>query len=120
MLSDAARTARAALVADRQLGGAQFGRALSDLIDDVLRSALADIVAGPSPWAVLGMGSYARRELAPGSDVDVMLLHDGSRRGAPSADAAGALWYPLWDAGFTLGQSVRSAKEAMADRKSVV
>lgn len=114
MLSDAARTARAALVADRALGGAQFGCALGDLVDDVLRSALGDVVAGPSPWAVLAMGSYARRELAPGSDLDVMLLHDGSRRGTPSADAAGALWYPLWDAGFTLGQSVRSVREAMA------
>jgi len=114
VLSDAARTARAALVADRELGGAEFGSALGDLVDDMLRSALADVVAGASPWAVLAMGSYARRELAPGSDLDVMLLHDGSRRGAPDADAAGALWYPLWDAGFTLGQSVRSLREAIA------
>ena len=43
-----------------------------------------------------------------------MLLHAGHRRSAPSADAAGALWYPLWDAGFVLGQSVRSVKEALA------
>jgi [protein-PII] uridylyltransferase len=114
VLSDAARTARAALVADRELGGAAFGSALGDLVDDVLRSALAEVVAGPSPWAVLAMGSYARRELAPASDLDVMLLHDGSRRSAPSTDAAGALWYPLWDAGFTLGQSVRSVKEAIS------
>ncbi len=32
----------------------------------------------------------------------------------PTADEAGALWYPLWDAGFTLGQSVRTVKEALA------
>ena len=60
-------------------------------------------------------GSYARRELCPGSDVDVMLLHAGGRRErTPTADDAGALWYPLWDAGFVLGQSVRTVKEALA------
>ena len=64
--------------------------------------------------AIVAMGSYARGELCPGSDVDVMLLHGGSRRGAPDADAVGALWYPLWHAGFVLGQSVRSVKEALA------
>lgn len=113
MLSDAARSARAELVVDRQLRGAAFGAALADLVDRILGDALAEN-PGASSWAVLAMGSYARRELAPGSDVDVMLLHDGGRRGTPHADAAGALWYPLWDAGFTLGQSVRSVKEALA------
>ena len=54
------------------------------------------------------------RSCAPGSDIDVMLLHRGGRRSAPDADAAGGLWYPLWDAGFVLGQSVRSVKEALA------
>jgi [protein-PII] uridylyltransferase len=113
VLSDAARSARAELVADQQLRGAAFGAALAHLVDRVLGDAFADL-AGASSWAVVAMGSYARRELAPGSDVDVMLLHDGARRGAPGADAAAALWYPLWDAGFTLGQSVRSVKEALA------
>jgi [protein-PII] uridylyltransferase len=113
VLSDAARAARAGLVADRSLRGEAFGVALSGLLDDILRDAFAG-VAGASAWSVVALGSYARRELTPGSDVDVMLLHGGGRRSAPSADAAGALWYPLWDAGFVLGQSVRSAKEALA------
>ncbi len=83
------------------------------VVDDALLDA-ASAVADASSWAIVALGSYARRELAPGSDIDVMLLHAGRRRGAPSADAAGALWYPLWDAGFVLGQSVRSVKEALA------
>ena len=113
MLSDAARAARAALVADHDRRGADFGIALSEIVDDVVRESLADIDAGSS-WSVLALGSYARRELAPGSDVDIMLLHRAGRHRSPDPDTAGALWYPLWDAGFTLGQSVRSVKDALA------
>lgn len=113
MLSDRARSARAELVADRDRRGIEFGAALADLVDGVVREAVGP-VEGASSWAVLALGSYARRELTPGSDVDIMLLHPGSRRATPDADAAGALWYPLWDAGFTLGQSVRTVKEALA------
>ena len=43
-----------------------------------------------------------------------MLLHAGAAPRAPSADAAGALWYPLWDAGFVLGHRCGTVKEALA------
>jgi [protein-PII] uridylyltransferase len=113
VVSDAVRQQRADLVADHELRGVAFGAALTDLVDGVVGGALPTI-DGSSGWAVVALGSYARRELTPGSDVDVMLLHPGGRGNAPSADAAGTLWYPLWDAGFTLGQSVRTVKEALA------
>ncbi len=63
---------------------------------------------------MLALGSYARRELCPGSDVDVMLLHTGGRRAGALTDDASKLWYPLWDAGFVLGHSVRTVKEAVS------
>ncbi len=106
------RDARAALVARADLGGLAFGAALADLVDGALAEA-ASALDVTSPWVLVALGSYARRELCPGSDIDVMLLHAGGKRGGPSADAAGALWYPLWDAGFVLGQSVRTVKEAL-------
>jgi [protein-PII] uridylyltransferase len=103
--------ARDALVADRSLRGVAFGRALAMLLDDALVARAAELP--DEPWAVVALGSYASRELCPGSDVDVMLLHRGGRR-TRVPDAAGALWYLLWDAGFVLGQSVRTVKEAIA------
>jgi [protein-PII] uridylyltransferase len=112
-MTAAARRARERLVEDHDLRGEAFGRALAAVVDDSLRTAARGI-EGSSAWAVVALGSYARRELCPGSDLDVMLLHRGPRRTAPDADAAGGLWYPLWDAGFVLGQSVRSVKEALA------
>jgi [protein-PII] uridylyltransferase len=113
VVSFAARSARSELIADHDRRGTAFGVALTELVDGVVRDA-SSTVGRSAGWAVVALGSYARRELTPGSDVDVMLLHPGGRRGAPSADDAGALWYPLWDAGFTLGQSVRTVKEALA------
>ena len=64
----------------------------------------------------MGLGSYARRELCPGSDIDVLLVHN--LRGRRSTDAVRSmteqLWYPLWDAGFVTGHGARTVKESTA------
>jgi [protein-PII] uridylyltransferase len=112
-VSRSLRDAREDLVARTDLGGLAFGAALAERVDDALVDAAAALDASPA-WALVALGSYARRELCPGSDIDVMLLHAGGKRGGPSAEVAGTLWYPLWDAGFVLGQSVRTVKEALA------
>ena len=65
---------------------------------------------------MVGLGSMPCRELCPGSDVDVLLVHN--LRGRRSADAVRALteqlWYPLWDAGFVTGHGARTIKESLA------
>lgn len=83
------------------------------MIDETLLEALARV--GGDRLAVVALGSYGLGELCPGSDVDVLLLHDGRRDVRGVADA---LWYPLWDAGFVLGHAARTAKETLrlADR----
>ena len=108
---DRLRAERARLVADDRLGGRGFGEALAAVLDDAL-AKLGVSVAARGRWALVAMGSYARRELAPGSDVDVMLLCDTRDSGALDEAARGA-WYPLWDAGFVLGHAVRSPKDAL-------
>ena len=105
------RAERARLVASDQLGGRAFGDALAAALDEAFAQLLLATGAG-GRWALVAMGSYARRELSPGSDVDVMLLADRRRAGRLD-DAARTAWYPLWDAGFVLGHAVRSLKEAI-------
>ncbi len=83
------------------------------MVDGACGEAAQDVDL-PGQWVVVAIGSYARRELCPGSDLDLMLVHDGSVRGKLPAAAAEALWYPLWDAGFVLGHSLRTPKEALA------
>ena len=55
------------------------------------------------------MGGYGRRELLPGSDLDVLLLHDGRDGIAAMADR---IWYPIWDSGTHLDHAVRTTAEA--------
>lgn len=60
--------------------------------------------------ALLAVGGYGRRELAPFSDLDVILVHDPEV--SPEA-CAEQLWYPLWDSGWRLDHSVRSLPEVL-------
>lgn len=69
---------------------------------------------GPdSGVALASVGSLARRALGPCSDVDLVLLHDGSDRGMINK-LAEELWYPLWDSGVRLDHSVRTPAECTA------
>jgi len=111
--ADRLREARSRVHADPTLRGAAFGAALAAELDEAVHDAALGLALGTA-FSVVALGSYARRELCPGSDVDVMLVHDGrANRNAVSA-AAETLWYPLWDAGFVLGHAVRTPKEALA------
>ena len=61
--------------------------------------------------AVVAIGGYGRRELTPGSDLDVLLLHDGR---SDVKELADSLWYPIWDARVSLDHSVRTVDEAVS------
>lgn len=102
------RARRDELVGADGVRGRDFGVALSATIDEAVASVLAEV--GTERVAVLAMGSYARRELCPGSDLDILLLHD---RRSDIATVADAMWYPLWDAGFVLGNATRTTKESL-------
>lgn len=91
-------------------------RMLSGLASDV---ATGDASAGPDEgWGshrltVAAVGGYGRRELCPGSDVDLLLLHDGLPEAALER-LVKTLVYPLWDVGLTVGYAVRTPEESVA------
>ncbi len=67
---------------------------------------------GPEVGAALvAVGGYGRSELAPHSDLDVVLVSDA---GVGLGDLAEQVWYPLWDSGSKLDHSVRTLPEMMA------
>ncbi|MGI9028742.1 MAG: [protein-PII] uridylyltransferase [Ilumatobacteraceae bacterium] len=106
---------RAAAIADVGVGGRALCRRLSDVTDELLARLWAE--AGgqarvrKGSAALIAVGGYGRRELAPYSDVDVVLVHDRRARGVE--ELAGALWYPLWDGGLALGHAVRSVDDQL-------
>ncbi len=81
----------------------------AELVDGCLRDLFEDLPS-PAGVALVALGGYGRGRLAPASDVDLLLVHDGV---APEVVAALAerLWYPLWDAGMRVGHAVRTPRE---------
>lgn len=73
--------------------------------DDLCREAYGAAHLPDTGFALLAVGSYGRGELAPHSDVDVVLVHADDLSPEPYAEA---LWRPLWDAGHRLDHAVRS------------
>jgi len=59
--------------------------------------------------ALVAVGGYGRKELLPGSDLDVLMLHDGRDGIARIADR---VWYPVWDSGARLDHAVRTVPQA--------
>ena len=86
--------------------------ATDTLLGEVHAHALASTGVDPTSIAVVALGGYGRRIVAPGSDLDIAVVHDG--RADPAARLAEALWYPIWDTGVTVGHSVRSIDEVAA------
>ena len=114
MIAASLKDARASLLADPTVRGAAFGVALAELLTQAF-TELFGMLAPRTPVALVAMGSYARRELCPGSDIDVLLLHDAKpRQQEPIRELAEKLWYPLWDAGFVTGHAARSIRESIA------
>lgn len=102
--------ARAELLARGEPFGPPRRAALTAAADQWLTELLAGACGGaPDRIALVAVGGYGRGELLAGSDLDVLLLHEGRRDVARIADA---VWYPVWDAGVKLDHSVRTVEQA--------
>ena len=102
---------------DKSKNGFQISTLLADLYDDVVldvwQTACDDHFDGelPKDIALVATGGFGRRDVAPFSDVDLMLL----TKSATSKDAeiiAGALTRNLVDAGLQVGFAMRTPVEA--------
>ncbi|MGO4922979.1 HD domain-containing protein [Bifidobacterium choerinum] len=93
----AKRAARTALTMD----------ALARLWDEACAAVPFDVPRDGIGLAAVG--SLARGQLGPSSDLDLVLIHDGrALSGAQLNEFANRLWYPLWDGGIDLDHAVRT------------
>jgi [protein-PII] uridylyltransferase len=94
---------------------ASYVEALSDVYDRYFRERLAEYESGGVPdasFVLAAVGGYGRRELCPGSDIDVLVVFGGST--PPDApELARFLFFPLWDLGVELGHGARTVGECL-------
>ncbi|MEU6168398.1 [protein-PII] uridylyltransferase [Streptomyces tanashiensis] len=105
--------ARLLLLQEKERPGPPRRAALARLTDDWLAGLFA-AAAPPRGTALVAVGGYGRGELSPRSDLDLLLLHDGTADKAAVAALADRIWYPVWDLGLALDHSVRTPAEARA------
>lgn len=99
----------AAELSARGVGGSERRQALSRFVLTRL-AELWESIGGPGSGAALAaVGSLGRQDIGPASDLDLVLLHDGTSLGDDDIVAlAQRLWYPIWDEDIPLDHSVRS------------
>lgn len=91
--------------------GAAACRAIADLYDHALAERFDAACATAAPGVALALvatGGWARRDLAPHSDIDFIVLHD--RDEAAAKRVSDALLYPLWDEKLAIGPSIREPR----------
>jgi len=97
----------------RELPAALLRQSWLQLHESWLIAKAAEIgITDASGFAIVGVGGLGRRELAPYSDLDLLLLHDGKPPEVLQR-VADQLWYPLWDANVRLDHSVRTVAGAL-------
>ncbi len=85
----------------------------ADMIDEILRRAWQLTLGDLSRQAALiAVGGYGRRELHPGSDIDLLLLFDQDDL-ENSRTSIETFLTMLWDIGMEVGQSVRTIDDCV-------
>ncbi len=101
---------------DEGAAGKQTTRALSDLLDQIVlelhRAALGDLGTRLDDSITLVMhGGCGRQEFSPFSDVDLMILYQGSMT-APLEEYSRRIIQDINDVGLRIGNSLRTPREA--------
>ncbi|MGW1491836.1 [protein-PII] uridylyltransferase [Streptomyces sp. NPDC002402] len=106
--------ARLRLLNEKEQSGPPRRAALATLTDEWLSALFTTACkeAKVRGAALVAVGGYGRGELSPRSDLDLLLLHDGSAGAGALAALADRIWYPVWDLGLALDHSVRTPAEA--------
>ena len=88
------------------------------IVIGVFDDALAASGHDPAGVALIALGGYGRNDLAPNSDLDLLLLYRGwDQRSITSLNRS--LTYPLWDSGRELGDRIRQPDDVVRNVSQV-
>jgi len=99
----------AAIHGDGDLADCIPRRAL--VVDQILKRLWAEFISHPRELSLVAVGGYGRGELAPKSDVDLLVLSESRAEGVGLEE----LIAQLWDLGLAPSLSVRSVRECQTD-----
>jgi [protein-PII] uridylyltransferase len=110
----AAAAARAGGIVPGATVGIDAARALSADVDAIIIDVAGREVAKcKTPVAIFATGGFGRAELAPFSDLDLLVLC-AKTPGADVQQLSESILYPLWDAKVDAGHAVRAYDQALA------
>ena len=112
-LKDALRQARDELIQSTKLARAGFAAVAtySERLDDLIRGIYATARNHTdTPHAIAAVGGYGRKHMCLHSDVDLLIVFDGSIC-APEERFLKSILHPLWDLRLDIGHHVRELAE---------
>ena len=93
--------------------GIETAMAISSMADLLVSKVYAEALSKypSSDHALVALGGYGRKEMAPLSDIDLLFLFKKEKHKCP--DLIAGVLHPLWDLGFDVGHSSRTIFEAV-------
>ncbi len=104
---------------DKGYGGRQLTSLFTDRIDAVIRKVFDSATRSrpePSKLCLIALGGYGRGELAPFSDVDIMLF----AKDRSASEEARELFYCLWNTNLNISHSFRTPDDCISEAKKDV
>lgn len=89
----------------------------SNLVDGLLRAVWLDMRL-PASISLVAVGGYGRKELYPGSDIDLLILLPAAANTALGKQLEQFVVL-LWDIGLEVGHSVRTPDECLEEAKDI-
>lgn len=95
-----------------------FHENYTEIIDQYFRMSIQesdtghDLFKKRTPFALMAVGGYGRKELCLYSDIDILILFKNKIPRSAKA-LSEELFYPLWDLGLELGYGVRTIKDCI-------
>jgi [protein-PII] uridylyltransferase len=101
-------------VSNAPLSPKEFFRQNSERMDSLVRKSFqkAHSQILPTSVCLMVVGGYGRGELAPSSDIDLLLLYSSSQK-EKLPPLVERILYPLWDSGLDVSCSTRTINECL-------